>query len=263
MSARPCVATRIIACLRAPVREARVADVRIGLGYTAVLLDDGGLGLAYTFRGEAEGDCSVFTGLRPLMGRAASELLVLLESPDPIAAAVGLATANALANHDGPRLMDGDVVEHVDLRPSDRVGMVGDFGGLADTIRARVRSLTVFERADSPTAGVRPAAEAIDTLPRCEVAILTASTIANHTIDAVLGAAGACRQVVVLGASTPLLPMAFDGSNVTLLCGVVVRDAREVLRIVSEGGGTRVFRPHVRKVSIMTLNAEYEPVTRR
>jgi hypothetical protein len=57
--------------------------------------------------------------------------------------------------------------------------------------------------------------------------------------------------------------MAFDGSNVTLLCGVVVRDAREVLRIVSEGGGTRVFRPHVRKVSIMTLNAEYEPVTRR
>jgi uncharacterized protein (DUF4213/DUF364 family) len=32
-----------------------VRDVRIGLGYTAVLLDDGACGLAYTFRDEARG----------------------------------------------------------------------------------------------------------------------------------------------------------------------------------------------------------------
>ena len=30
-----------------------VEEVRIGLGYTAVLLDDGACGLAYTFRDEA------------------------------------------------------------------------------------------------------------------------------------------------------------------------------------------------------------------
>ena len=34
-------------------RQRVIRDLRIGLGYTAVLLDDGACGLAYTFRDEA------------------------------------------------------------------------------------------------------------------------------------------------------------------------------------------------------------------
>lgn len=52
----------------------------------------------------------------------------------------------------------------------------------------------------------------------------------------------------MLGPSTPLVPAVFAGTAVTLLSGVVVRDAGAVLRVVSEGGGMRLFKPHVRKV---------------
>jgi Putative heavy-metal chelation len=39
-----------------------IADVRIGPGYTAVILNDGNVGVAYTFRETAATGCSAFMG---------------------------------------------------------------------------------------------------------------------------------------------------------------------------------------------------------
>jgi uncharacterized protein (DUF4213/DUF364 family) len=249
------VTTRIITHLEGSTREVRVADVRIGLGYTAVMLADKRLGVAYTFREEAKGCCTVFDALRPLVGRPAPAVLHLLESPDPIAAGVGLACANALVNRDEDRFVGGDILDYLDLRSADDVGMVGDFGPLLDKIQKRVRSLTVFERGVHPSGIVRPEAEAAEALPRCQVALITATAIINHTIDGLLQAAGGCREVAVLGASTPLLPEAFAAERVTMLSGVVVKEPQEVLRVVSEGGGMRLFGPHVRKVSVKAFSS--------
>jgi hypothetical protein len=244
------VAARIVGLLLDEAREVGVADVRIGLGYTAVMLADGRAGVAYTFRDLASGGCSVFHGSRPLAARPAADLLAYLESPDAIEAGVGLACVNALANGKGAGRLDGDILDHLDLRPEDHVGMVGHFGPLVATIQQRARSLTVFERVDHPSGLLRPQEEAEGTLPRCHVALITATSIINHTVDDLLEAARACREVVVLGASTPLMADAFSGTKVTWLSGVVVERAEEVLRVVSEGGGMRQFGPHVRKVAL-------------
>ncbi|MBT3327858.1 MAG: DUF364 domain-containing protein [Gemmatimonadales bacterium] len=243
------IAARIGSCLSAAAREVAVADVRIGLGYTAVLLADGRTGVAYTFRDEARGGCSVFTGLRPLSGRPAADLLALLESHDAIEAGVGLACANALANRNEIEHLKGDILEHLDVRPKDDVAMVGYFGPLVKALRKRSRSLTIFERVAAPTELLRPQEEALAALPRCQIVLLTATSIINHTLDGLLDAARGCRQVAVLGPSTPLLAEAFSTTGVTLLSGVVVIAADEVLRVVSEGGGMRQFSRHVRKVS--------------
>jgi len=243
------VAARIVGLLIEEARETGVSDVRIGLGYTAVVLADGRTGVAYTFRDLAAGGCSVFHGTRPLASRPAADLLRYLESPDAIEAGVGLACANALVNRDAAGWLDGDILDHLDLRPEDHVGMVGHFGPLVAAIQQRARSLTVFERVDQPSGLLRPQEEAETTLPRCQVALITATSIINHTVDSLLAAARNCRDVVLLGASTPLLPQAFSAERVTMLSGVAVRDSAEVLRVVSEGGGMRQFGPHVRKVT--------------
>jgi uncharacterized protein (DUF4213/DUF364 family) len=227
-----------------------VSDVRIGLGYTGVMLDDNRAGVAYTFREEAQSGCSVFRKLRPLSGRHSSELVALLPSDDPLEAAVGLACANALANVENARLQPGDVLTRLDLRSDDHVGMVGYFGPLVGILEKRVRTLTVFEKLRQSSGLIRPAEEAEDTLPKCQIAIITATSIINHSINNLLEAAAKCREVVVLGASTPLISEAFLSRKVTLLSGLVVREAREVLRIVSEGGGMRYFGPHIRKVCL-------------
>jgi uncharacterized protein (DUF4213/DUF364 family) len=244
------VAARIVACLLDAAREVQVADVRIGLGYTAVMLEDHRLGLAYTFRDGARGGCSVFNGLRPIAGRPAAELLALLDSPDLIEAGVGLACANALGNRASGELLDGDLLDQLEIGPEEHVDMVGHFGPLERTIRARARSLTIFERVERADGVLRPACEATDALPQCQVALITATSIINHKIDDLLRAASGCREVVVLGASTPLLREVFDEARVTMLSGVVVRDPQHVLQVVSEGGGIRQFSPHVNKVSL-------------
>jgi len=84
-------------------------------------------------------------------------------------------------------------------------------------------------------------------MPRCLV--ITSTSIVNQTIDRLLEAACNCREVVLLGASTPLVPPAFAGTPVTLLSGVVVLDPGEILRRVSEAGGTRSFKGHVQKLN--------------
>ena len=243
-------AARIVSCLLRAAREAAVADVRIGLGYTAVRLADGRTGVAYTFRDLARGGCSVFNGIRPLAGRPAADLLVLLESLDAIEAGVGLACANALVNRDEAGYLGGDILEELEVRPEDDVAMVGHFGPLVEALRERARSLTIYERVAEPTGLLRPQEEAAAGLARSQIALITAASIINHTVDGLLGAARSCRQVALLGASTPLIAEPFDAAAVTMLSGVVVTAPDEVLRVVSEGGGMRQFSPHVRKVTV-------------
>jgi len=244
------IATRLVQCLLKGARNASVSEVRIGLGYMAVRLADGRTGVAYTFRDQARGGCSVFEGQRPLSGRPATDLLRLLESPDVIEAGMGLACANALANRNRGENLDGDVLDHLDLRPEDAVGMVGYFGPLVETIRKQVRSLTVFERVAKPSGFVLPQEEAAARLPGCSVALITATSVINHTIDDLLRAARNCREVAVLGASTPMVPEAFGTARVTMLSGVVVDEPDDVLRVISEAGGMRQFSPYVHKVSM-------------
>jgi uncharacterized protein (DUF4213/DUF364 family) len=219
------------------------------------MLMDGHVGLAYTFREQAKRGCSVFHGLRPLANRPASKLLTLLESRDPIEAGVGLACANALANRPAEGLLDGDVLDLLKLQSHERVGMIGYFGPLIKTLKQRVRSLTVFERIEEPQRDLRPIEGAETILPQCQVALITATAIINQTIDHLLLLSAHCRDVVILGASTPLLPSVFTECNVTLLAGVIVRQAEGALRVISEGGGMRQFSPYVRKCSRLTQSS--------
>jgi len=253
-SSRPASAAtsagRIAAAIDVQAAEQLVTDVRIGLGHTAVELANGRVGVAFTFRESVPDCCCTFQGMHPLSGRPASELVTLLESADPIEAAVALACVNALANEVDQRFCDGDVLDHLELRPDDNVGMVGHFEPLVARLKEHVHSLTIFDQRTEPNGNIRPADQALDALPRCQVALITATTIINHTIDDLLVSAGACREVAIIGPSTPMLPDAFSGTNVSILSGVVVQKPKEVLRVVSEGGGMRQFKRYVRKVSL-------------
>jgi len=227
-----------------------VTDVRIGLAYTAVLLDNGRLGVAYTFHRNLKGGCSVFKELRPLSGKKASEMLAMLDSADRVESAVALATSNALSNIMNEEPLEGDTLEYLDIRPEDNVAMVGYFAPLVPLLKKRAASLRIFEQIDVAKGDLLPEKDLYRQLPRCQVAVLTSTSILNHTIDAILDAARTCREVVLLGASTPILPEVFADTPVTILSGVVVTGNEEIMRIVSEGGGMRLFKNHIRKINV-------------
>jgi uncharacterized protein (DUF4213/DUF364 family) len=246
------VRERIHQSLKEECRGRAVEDVRIGLGYTAVMLDDERVGLAYTFTRADFGGCSVFDRTRPLAGRRVEELLGFLTSDDPIEAGLGLAAANALANTAPEQGRAGDVLDALELSSSDRVGMIGFFGPLIPVLEKRVRSLEIFEEHERPGENLRAAAEALTRLRSCDVALITSTSIVNNTIDPLLEAASSCRETVLLGTSTPQVPDAFTDTPVTCLSGITVNDARGILQVVSEGGGTRYFKPFVTKWNVFT-----------
>jgi uncharacterized protein (DUF4213/DUF364 family) len=228
----------------------KVRDVRIGLGYTAVLLENGQAGVALTFHQGLTRGCTVFDGLHPLAGRAAVELLAFLESTDKIEMAVALATANALANTMRRDLLEGDILEHIHVGPEEKVGMVGYFAPMLPRLQERSASIMIFEQIEQERGDLLPEEEAYRLLPQCQVAMITSTSILNRTVERILDVARSCREVILLGASTPLIPEVFVGTCVTFLSGVIVTRPQELLRIVSEGGGMPLFKKNVKKVNL-------------
>jgi uncharacterized protein len=233
--------------LRQKCQNAITKDVRIGLGYTAVRFDDDRTGVAFTFRDRNSGCCSSFFRDRPLAGQPAKELLKMLGAVDLVGSAIGLATANAAANKDYLKTDAGDILDVLDLKPTDRVGMVGFFAPLIYSLERRVKSIDIFEERLDFSENLRPASDAVKAMSSFNVAIFSSTTIINKTIDELLSSAKGCREVVLLGSSTPMSPETFVSTPVTWLSGITVNDSDGILRLVSEAGGTRFFKPYVTK----------------
>lgn len=229
--------------------EHRAEDIRIGLGYTAVTLEDGRCGLAYTLHEKEYESCTVIAEAGTLAGRKASELIAWMKQPDETACAVGLATANALIEIP-QSAAEADILDLLPVGPEDAVGMIGYFGPLVGSIKKRARALHIFERKPILELDVLPDSAAGDLLPQCQIVILSATTLLNHTIDGLLDSCKAAREIAVLGPSTPFLPVSFRKWGVTILSGIQVIDAHQVLRVVSEAGGTRSFGKAIRKLTL-------------
>lgn len=247
---------RLVGLLREHVQkkalERTVIDVRIGLCYTAVLLDSGSAGVAFTFRREVpSGCCDCFKGGRPLVGKKASDIIAHITSPDLLERTVGIAVANALINENDERFIEGDTLELLAPDSDDRVGMVGYFGPLVPALKAKVKKLFVFEKVPQNSENVLPEETAYEMLPSCSIAIITSTALANLTLEKLLAASKNCRKIVLVGASTPLAKEIFRPFGVTILSGVIITDPRAILRVVSEGGGMRNFKGHIKKVNLL------------
>ena len=236
--------------LKEQYQEILVKEVRIGLGYTGVLLEDGNAGVAYTFKGKFPEGCSMFIGNRPLAGKTSHKLLDYLGSPETVESAVGVATANALVNRDRGIEGEGDVLDILKIKETDRVGMVGFFGPVIPSLKKMTRELLIFEQTTARAKGLFPAENAYQELPACDVALITSTSLINGTLGSLLDASRKCREIVLLGASTLLLPDIFEPLGVTLLSGIIITDAPGILQIISEGGGMRFFKGHIQKVNV-------------
>jgi len=239
----------ILKSVEGELRRRAVEDVRIGLGYTAVKLDDGSCGLAATMREEVAACCTVFERAGGLSDQDAVSLAELALSTDILESALGVATINAaLSSREHPgRLIEGDLPEILEIGKEDTVGMIGYFGPLIEKIKKRCEDLYVFERRPSAFEAfeIQPDWAADLLLPKCSVAIISGTAVLNKTIDRLLELCSG--RVAIVGPTTPLSEV-FANYGVSFLFGLKVTDADKILKIISEGGGSRAFGQAARKV---------------
>ena len=240
----PSLVSALKSDLGSALEEIEVKDVRIGLAYTGVLLSENYGGIACTPLYEFS-CCPALGFTETLKGKTADKLIELALSENPLEAAVGVATVNALSHmlRDlGPENFPVSNIGVLDLiKPEDRVAMVGYFGPLVPKILKITDKLTVLEKREieSPQTRILYSEKSREILTVSDVIILSASTLANRTFDELLSLREAAREVILLGPSAPLYPEPFFQRGITAVMGTRIFDPLTMLTIVSEAGGTK------------------------
>jgi len=247
------ILNRLYDCLETSAKNQQIVDLRIGLGYVCVKLDSGVAGLAAVIQDTMPGGCTVLKEAGTLAGSCSADLLkYLVDGQNALHRAIGLATANALTVRPEDSAEDREATTYFNLQPGEKVTMVGLFAPLVERIRTTGAFLTVIER-NPERCSLISDEEKKESLKNCDVAIITATTLLNNTLEETLLLLGKPRIVALLGPSTPLVPVIFQGTPVTHLGGAVNTNASRILQIISEGGGTPALRPYLRFVNL-TLN---------
>lgn len=228
----------------------KVVAVVVGLGYTAVQLENSRLGLAYTFKETLPPGCPVLKNAGQLAGSYAKDIVKLLLSFNPVESSIGLAAVNALTN--GPERTGEKMseLEAMNIHTGDKVAMAGYFGPLIPKIKSTGAELFIIERQPRAAETIYPEWSYASIIPAADVVIISSTTLLNRTFEPLVACCETAREVCLLGPSTPLIPEIFSSCRVTLLSGIVVKDPERVLQIVSEAGGTRSFLPYANKINL-------------
>ena len=238
--------------LLAALPDGEIIDVRIGLHWTAVVVESGGAircGLASTLSGGPEHrsapDVPQAGNLATLSGR---ELASLAHLERPTLSSLGIAALNALLPRQPETWIDENAETILERQGhGKRVALVGSFP-FVHRLRQQVGELLVLEQ--SPGPGELPSQAASEVLPDADVVAITGMTIVNHTLEELLHLCSPQAFVMVLGPSTPLSRLLF-GYGIDLLSGSVVTAIEPVLRIITQGGSFRqMHHAGVRLVSI-------------
>ena len=227
-----------------------VKEIRLGLGYSCAELSDNSMGVAWTPDKNPQGTCTHFKTAGTIQGSDARTCLQWLESDNHLARAIGLAVFNALNSRVARTLSDEEAISLLGIGPDDHVVMVGYFAPVLKRIRDTGCTLDIVEL-NSFKPGVLNAQQGKEALAQCDVAIITATTIINDTCEQVLGALKKNRAALMLGPSTPVCPEVFAGSRISQLSGAFVTDPEPLKVVLSEGGGTKLLKKHLRFASAM------------
>ena len=166
-------------------RRRAVKEVRIGLGYVGISLENGQTGLAAILLQDIASCCDPAKRAGSLKGMKASKLLrLLVEGQNPLDRALGLATANALLTP-APPYEERDAIELMRLDDRDSVAMIGYSPPLERKIRQRTASLAIIERNELRIAPMGEE-QRKKALKDCSVAIITATALLNESMEETL-----------------------------------------------------------------------------
>ena len=232
-----------------------IERIVIGIFFTGVKLSNGiGGACATPIKTIPEAVCCPSSAMAMpfpgrLRGRRALDLLKEIGAVSGIRRAVGIAVVNALADLCWDRRPlpnvelrhNLDAFDATEIGPNDTVAIVGAFVPFLRALRRRNIPYLVLEN-DPGTLKpdelpfFRPAEQAHAILPTVDVALITGTTLANDTLDDLLGHIRPDARVTLVGPTVSLLPDAFLRRGVDIVGGVRITAPDEFLDVLAEGG---------------------------
>jgi len=232
-----------------------VENVTLGLIYSCVKLADNNVGVSHSLINFYSPDCFLTSEWGDLSSYSLLELIDFCKSNRLIDRVIGIAALNSYSQHIFEKSsynfdFENDIIDKLNLSKSDKVGMVGRFTPLIPKIVPKIKKLTIIEIDPKKLeAGKSHNVEIINDptiLEEVDVAIITATSLINQTIDELLKLARASR-IAIVGPTMGMLPGPFFKAGVSIVGGMKFLDANKLLRIISQGGGTKRFKNFAKK----------------
>jgi hypothetical protein len=227
----------------------KIKNLRLGLGYSCVELDNDAMGVAWTPDKRQSGNCTHLREAGNIKGISAQEALGWLNSEIFLERTVGLSVFNALNSKVERNLSEEEAISLLELKPDEHVVMIGYFAPVIPKIKESGCTLEIVELIEDKRGVITPE-KGFEALKNCDVAIITATSIINNTVDKLLASLERNRAAMLLGPSTPICPEAFAETRVTQLSGSYVLNNERIKTIVSEGGGTMLLKKHLKFATI-------------
>lgn len=219
-------------------RAKRIKRACVGIHYTMVEIERGGVGLAYTFLPETRNCCDL--GNEFNFWKSPADIIIKgYLSSHPLEVSVGLATINAIFNNKKDFLKNaflGDIFSEIKLNSKDEILMIGYFEPLFKKLEGKVEKIWVIDnkREESDF-------KIFDISHKIKLAIITSSTLVNKTLHSILENLEDIPEVLLMGPTTPLNPEVFKFTPITWLCGSIVRDPEFLFKLICEGKGATSF----------------------
>ncbi len=225
----------------------------LGLGYTAVVTSDGGIGIAYTYFADKK-SCMVLNEAIDYENRPANELLEKIKGESTIERSMALALVNALNYQHALQLPEDKnneiMFEKFNITKETRVAMVGYFGPLIKHFEQKRAVLEVLDQ----SRGLGRVEDFYKKLENwADVLFLTSTSILNNSTEDILANVHARVKTIMLGPSTPMVAEAFEHLPVHMLAGTVPIEKDNILKAVRHGMGTPVLHKFSRK-SYLAIN---------
>jgi uncharacterized protein len=238
---------RLYDLLKNRARKINIEILCLGLGYTAVTLSDGGIGLSYTHF-EDKKSCMLLNQHIDYEGQPALQLLEKIKSDHPVERSMALALVNALNHKDALKYPEDRtnqiMFDRFNIGEGTRVAMVGFIGPLVAVLEQKSARVEVMDAS-------RGMGQKSDFYAKLggwgDVLILTSTSILNNTTEEILQNVHPKMKTVMLGPSTPMVAAAFEHLPVQMLAGTVPVDKENILKAIRHGMGTPVLQKFSRK----------------
>lgn len=237
--------------------ERTIKDAVIGISLIAVELDNGDIGVSYVLRESLPAGCSSFPYAQELVGSNALEVIHwVLNGKDDLQGGIGIAVLTAGASaQDLTNDKKTGTPFGIEVKLSDRVGMIGNIAPVARILKEKVSEIIIFDMGEeerSNNSDIYPMDQQLKLLPTCDIVILSGTTMINGTIDALLKVCKNARDIVMVGPSTPMFPEAFKDSGLTVLAGSCWNKIykEEIFKSISLACGIRTISKYMIKKAV-------------
>ncbi|MHA1886156.1 MAG: Rossmann-like domain-containing protein [Promethearchaeota archaeon] len=246
----------------------KVSRVVIGLGYTGVEIfthdNNTILGVASTLTKIINAtDCSKINFAGNLTNQPLLELLSWSYSPPSIRKIIGIAALNAASQHLFKTVttyqdIKGDILDYLNIKKSTTVTIIGLMKPFIRDLHKRTTNITIIEDSIEVTAEFEKFQfkNTIEQLKpeelNTDVLFTTGTTLINDSIESILNLfLKKAGKIVLIGPSVSTLPVILFEYGVDVVGGMEIIDSESALRVIQEGGGTKLFKQYGKKYNLI------------